>query len=100
MRTLTDHADALSCASARPRRLPIELALERASAWAWAPALAAWCALVAWVLPLHEPWFDEAQAWLIARDATLWEILGRMSYEGSPPLWHLLLAPLAKAGAP
>ena len=23
----------------------------------------------------HEPWADEAQAWLIARDSDVWEIL-------------------------
>jgi hypothetical protein len=49
----------------------------------------------------HEPWFDEAQAWLIAQDASIWEIITvRGRYEGSPVLWHLLLAPFAKAGFP
>lgn len=39
----------------------------------------------------HEPWADEAQAWLIARDLGIRGILHQMGYEGSPPLWHLLL---------
>lgn len=40
----------------------------------------------------HEPWFDEAQAWLLARDAGVGELLFRyLRYEGSPGLWHLLL---------
>lgn len=39
----------------------------------------------------HEPWSDEAQAWLIARDLSIPGILRQMGYEGSPPLWHLLL---------
>lgn len=49
----------------------------------------------------HEPWFDEAQAWLLARDLSAWELLtGQLRYEGTPGLWHLLLMPLAKLGAP
>ncbi len=48
----------------------------------------------------HEPWYDEAQAWLIARDASLREILFTIPhYEGHPPLWFLLLAAFAKSGA-
>lgn len=40
----------------------------------------------------HEPWFDEAQAYLIARDASLHDILFVIPhYEGHPPLWHLIL---------
>lgn len=49
---------------------------------------------------LHEPWRDEAQAWLLARDHTLTSLLHHMSYEGTPPLWHLILMPFAKLGAP
>jgi hypothetical protein len=48
----------------------------------------------------HEPWLDEAQAWLIARDAGLLRLLTLTNYEGSPALWHLLLMPFAKAGLP
>ncbi|MBQ8010421.1 MAG: hypothetical protein IJ265_02575 [Oscillospiraceae bacterium] len=49
----------------------------------------------------HEPWFDEAQAWMIARSATLREILFEIPhYEGHPQLWHLVLLPFAKLGAP
>ncbi len=49
----------------------------------------------------HEPWFDEAQAWQIARCASLREILFEIPhYEGHPQLWHLLLMPFAKLGAP
>lgn len=50
---------------------------------------------------MHEPWFDEAAAWLIAKQSTLHEILfTATAYEGHPPLWHLVLAPFAKAGCP
>jgi hypothetical protein len=64
-------------------------------------ALALYVALVALLLPRHEPWFDEGQAWLMARDLGLGELfLHKLRYEGTPGLWHLLLAPLAKAGLP
>lgn len=49
----------------------------------------------------HEPWFDEAQAYLIARDASLHDILMYWThYEGHPPLWHLLLKTAAAIGLP
>lgn len=49
----------------------------------------------------HEPWFDEAQAWQIARCASIKDILFKIPhYEGHPQLWHLVLAPFAKLGAP
>ncbi|MDR3402428.1 MAG: hypothetical protein P4L99_08010 [Chthoniobacter sp.] len=53
------------------------------------------------LVPRHEPWFDEAQAWLLARDASCGDIIWKYArYEGSPSFWHLLLAIPAKAGAP
>ncbi len=40
----------------------------------------------------HEPWADEAQAWLVARDLPFWKmIFNEMHYEVSPGLWHALL---------
>lgn len=40
----------------------------------------------------HEPWVDEAQSWIIARDASCLEIIWDIArYEGSFPLWHLTL---------
>lgn len=49
----------------------------------------------------HEPWRDESQAWLIARDASLSDLFGHvLSEEGHPALWYLLLMPFAKLGAP
>jgi uncharacterized integral membrane protein len=63
--------------------------------------LALFVAQLALVVARHEPWFDEAQAWLLARDEPLWSLLAhRMRYEGSPALWHLLLAVPAKLGLP
>lgn len=48
----------------------------------------------------HECWADEAQAWLVARDTSITQMLSRLPTEGHPPLWYLLLCPLAKAGLP
>ncbi|MCI5578945.1 MAG: hypothetical protein MR364_05520 [Oscillospiraceae bacterium] len=47
----------------------------------------------------HELWFDEAQAWGIARDATLETLPEILRHEGHPALWYLILMPFAKAGA-
>lgn len=53
------------------------------------------------IMYYHEPWYDEAQAWLIARDATIHELLTSIThYEGHPPIWHLILMPFAKLGVP
>lgn len=68
--------------------------------WRWI-VLAAYATVVIATMILHEPWFDEAQAWLIARDASYHDILlVRPHYEGHPPLWWLLLSVPAKLGAP
>ena len=49
----------------------------------------------------HEPMYDEAQAWMIARDASWKQLLFEIPhYEGHPPFWHLILAVFAKAGVP
>lgn len=49
----------------------------------------------------HEPWFDEAEAWQIARCASLKQILFEIPhYEGHPALWHLILLIPAKLGLP
>ena len=49
----------------------------------------------------HEPWFDEAQAWQIARCASYREIIFVLPhYEGHPALWHLILSVPAKIGLP
>ena len=49
----------------------------------------------------HEPWMDEAQAWLLAKDLGIKELLVTyLRYEGSPGLWHLILMIPAKAGLP
>lgn len=63
--------------------------------------LALYCVLHCVMGIFHEPWFDEAQAWNIARDASLSEVLFEVPhYEGHPALWHLILMPFAKLGLP
>ena len=59
------------------------------------------CFFLILIMVFHEPWFDEAQAWMIARDASLYELLFVIPhYEGHPALWSLLLAVPAKLGVP
>ena len=40
----------------------------------------------------HEPWADEAQSWLLARDSSLIDLFRtHLRYEGTSGLWHVLL---------
>lgn len=48
----------------------------------------------------HERWRDEADVWLLLRDGGVSTMLERTGYVGSPALWYLLVAPLAKLGLP
>ncbi|MFL6450191.1 MAG: hypothetical protein ACJ746_21305 [Bryobacteraceae bacterium] len=58
-------------------------------------------AIVAVTAHAHEPWADEAQSWLIARDASLLQIWTKLvRLEGSPGLWHSLLHFLISLGLP
>lgn len=57
----------------------------------WIAVLAAYAAVVAATVPRHEPWFDEAQSWLLGRDLTLPKLIGWIRYEGTPPLWQIIL---------
>jgi hypothetical protein len=57
--------------------------------------------IVALAVHAHEPWADEAQSWLIARDASLLEIWTKLvRLEGSPGLWHSLLHLVISLGLP
>ena len=48
----------------------------------------------------HEMWLDEAQAWVILRDAPLSELPRIFHIEGHPPLWYAVLYPFVKLGFP
>lgn len=66
-----------------------------------AALLGLYTAVAGWLAYTHAAWADEAQAWLIARDCTLGQILfERMHYEGTPGLWHALLWTLTRLGCP
>jgi hypothetical protein len=55
-------------------------------------------ALSLFLLVVHEPWRDEAQPWLIVRDAPT--VFSEMDSEGTPALWYVLQLPLVKLGLP
>lgn len=64
------------------------------------PVLFLYLLLGAVLVVHHEAWRDEADSWLLARDATAGEIWDRLGYKGTPGLWKVVLAPFAKAGLP
>ena len=47
--------------------------------------------LIVYKLSFHELWKDEWQAWLVARDLSLSNMLAFLNYEGHPSLWYLYL---------
>ncbi|MBL7946916.1 MAG: hypothetical protein JNN32_12710 [Flavobacteriales bacterium] len=66
--------------------------------------LVAWLGCVALIvtnLIQHGLWLDETHAWCLVRDsAGFADLRWNMRNEGHPWLWHLMLLPLAKSGAP
>lgn len=62
--------------------------------------LVAYVAVIAVQLSTHDMWRDEAQAWLIARaSGDLSELRANLRFEGHPPLWHLVIWPVAQLSA-
>jgi len=62
--------------------------------WTWVESLilAAYSLVVAVGIAWHEPWADETQAYLMARDNGWWHLMfHEIRYEGSPGLWHSFL---------
>jgi hypothetical protein len=53
--------------------------------------LCIYAGLLAWAIPHHEPWADEAQAWQIARTLPLLQMFHVLSYEAHPALWYICL---------
>ena len=43
----------------------------------------------------HEQWKDEWQAWFLARDLNVPDLLGFLYYEGHPALWYLWMKPFS-----
>lgn len=46
----------------------------------------------------HEPWRDEANVWLMARNLGPLQLLREIKYQGHPCLWYFLVMPFAKMG--
>lgn len=60
-------------------------------------ALALYAGILAYLIPRHEAWVDEAQAWELAKSLSLKSLFGTyIHYECSPGLWHFLLWLLAR----
>lgn len=73
--------------------------LQAETLWTVILPLCSFAALVSLLIPRHEPWGDEAQAWQVARSTSLSDLFSRfLHYEMSPGLWHMLLRAEAAAG--
>lgn len=60
-----------------------------------------YAALISIISYMHEPWYDEAQTWVLSRDLSLYDMLFRIGhYEGHPALWMLYLRLFSKTGVP
>jgi hypothetical protein len=79
-------------AAGRLNAAPAVAQLQRQSRWPEWCVLASYAGLVAFAIPYHEPFVDEAQAWQLARSLPLSTLFEKfIRYEGSPGLWHFLL---------
>lgn len=64
--------------------------------------LTLWICILIWIfitlirVCFHQPWFDESNAWEIARNLEFGNILDSVKYEGHFLIWYLLLMPFAK----
>jgi hypothetical protein len=68
----------------------------------WSALYAGLYALIVALVALHhEPWADEAQSWLLARDASIVDLWTRLlHYEGTPGIWQTLLHVAILTGTP
>lgn len=53
-----------------------------------------------YLIVIHEPWRDEVQAWFLAKYKSVPGLIEFSRFDGHPILWHLILLPFAKLGAP
>ena len=68
------------------------------SRWPEGCALSAYSALLAFAIPFHEPFADEAQGWQLARNLPLTSLFKTyIRYAAAPGLWHFLLWILIRA---
>lgn len=61
-----------------------------------------WVCIIFWILITllrlfnHQPWFDEANVWIIAQKANLFQLFLLPKIEGHPFLWYMVIMPFAK----
>lgn len=61
-----------------------------------------WICIIFWVLITlvrlfnHQPWFDEANVWIIAQKANIFQLFLLPKIEGHPFLWYMTVMPFAK----
>lgn len=61
-----------------------------------------WVCITIWIIITlirlfnHQPWFDEANAWIIAQKAHFSQLFLLPKIEGHPFIWYLILMPFAK----
>jgi hypothetical protein len=68
------------------------------SRWPEWTTIVSFATVVAYAIPYHEPWTDEAQAWQLARSLSLPALFQTyIRYEATPGLWHFLLWTLIRA---
>ena len=68
--------------------------------WFAFPLTTLYALIVLNTIAAHEPWRDEAQTWLMGRDATLAETFALLPYQGHPALWYLMVRVLVRLGFP
>lgn len=69
--------------------------------WVFPALLAIYAIAIAYVVVNHEPWRDEGGDWMTVRDISLSGLLSWwVPQAGHPPVYYLILFPLAKAGLP
>ena len=60
-------------------------------------SLAVWILITALRIVFHQPWYDEAHAYMMSQQLSLIDIIAQMKYEGHTFIWYLLMMPFAKA---
>jgi len=71
---------------------PAEAAPSVSRQFTMVTTLAVYCTVILVGITHHEPWADEAQAWLLSRDLGYrYLVFHQLAYEGHPPLWPTIL---------
>lgn len=56
-----------------------------------------WTVITLLRVAFHQPWFDEAHAYIIAKELSPLDVISLMNVEGHTFIWYFLLMPFAKA---